>query len=109
MKHLTYDGAAWLLGDTAAQALLDYAVALAKTASADSIELQAIDEQGNTRGVAFLLGPATMMTADDSASEAPEPDNAAAVNEIEKLIAAIESPPSAQPATVENYSVDDEL
>lgn len=82
MKQLSYDGASWLLGDDAADALIEYAVALGRKDSADAIELSAINPEGHEEQVAFLIGPATMMTSETTHSDFDEPDNTDAVVDL---------------------------
>ncbi|CAN5538661.1 hypothetical protein BH10ACT7_BH10ACT7_23490 [soil metagenome] len=99
MKLLTYAEAGWLVGDDAAQAIVDYAVALGRTSSADSIEFSALGPQGQTEMVTFLIGPATMMTIESTDSALDEPENSAAITTIRERLARIKPPapvPSAE-------------
>lgn len=98
MKQLTYDGGTWLLGDDAADALLNYAVALGRRAAADSIELSVIDPDGHPERLTLLIGPATMMSAGTSRSQADEPDNREVVEEMRKRSRAAAPPAPARPS-----------
>ena len=98
MKLLTYAEAGWLVGDDAAQAIVDYAVALGRTSSADSIEFCALGPQGQEEKVTFLIGPATMMTVESTDSALDEPENSSAISTIRERLARIQ-PPSPVPSS----------
>ena len=104
MKQLSYDGAAWLLDDDAADALIEYAVALGRKDSADSVELHAINPDGHAELVAFLIGPATMMTSETTTSEFEEPDNARAVIDLRKR--SRDAAPAVPAPTVQTQKLD---
>lgn len=108
MKLLTYAEAGWLVGDDAAQALIDYAVALGRSNSADAIEMSALDEQGRPEVVTFLIGPATMMTAESTVSAFDEPENGRSVATIRERLARLQ-PPSPRPSTERpvNHQIED--
>lgn len=84
MKLLNYGDADWLVGDDAAEALLDYCVFMGRISSSDSVEVSALDPDGITEAVTFLIGPATMMTASTLETDFTEPDNRDAVDEIHR-------------------------
>ena len=75
MKLLRYGERTWLVGDTTADILLDYAAALARGGSAEHVALQVLDVNGAAEEVEFLIGPATMMTAEPAQKEFDDPDN----------------------------------
>ena len=63
MKILTYAGAELMTGDDIADAVLEYCVALAEVATAETIEIPVLKVDGS-RGVASLLvGPASQIVA----------------------------------------------
>ena len=97
MKLINYGDAAWLLGDEAAELLMDYSVMMARVNNADSVNVTMLDAEGSAQNLNILIGPATMMTSRETDSTYPEPENAATVAEVRAKIAAIESPPSVQP------------
>lgn len=70
------------MGDDAADAVIEYAVALGRKDSADSVSLNVLNLRGEPQVVVFLLGPATMMTSESVESEFDEPDNALAVKHM---------------------------
>ena len=108
MKQLTYDGGTWLLGDEAADALLDYAVALGRRAAADSIEVAVIDNDGHPERLTLLIGPATMMSVGTSRSQADEPDNREVVEEMRERsrAAAFPAPATSSRRDVHDYIED---
>ena len=59
MKHVTFGDKALLMGDDAADALLEYARLLSDTDAADSVTLRAISPDGNTVEASFLLNTNT--------------------------------------------------
>lgn len=98
MKRISYGETSWLIGDIAADAVLEYAVELARHESAASIDLVVLDAAGAEQAVRFLLGPATMMMAETTASSFPEPDNAASVTVMSERVESMVHPPSAAPS-----------
>jgi len=108
MKQLSYDGGTWLLGDEAADALLDYAVSLGRRSGADSIEVSVLDGDGQPEQLTLLIGPATMMTAGTSRSRASEPDNRDAIAEMtRRLHAAVPPGPVTSPQPIINDYIED--
>ena len=78
MKLLRYGERAWLVGDATAEILLDYAAALARGGSAEHVSLRVLDINGTPEQLEFLIGPATMMTAEVVPEEFDDPDNSEA-------------------------------
>lgn len=81
MKSITYAEKSWLLGDLAADAVVEYAVLLARTGSADSVDVSVLSLDGTAHSLTLVVGPATMMTSApvDTALEAPNNDDAIAL------------------------------
>ena len=75
MKQLRYVDQVWFVGDSTADVLLDLAAALAKAGSAEHVALRVLDINGAPTEIEFLLGPATMMTAEHATDEFAVPDN----------------------------------
>ena len=98
MKLLNYGDTEWLVGDEAAELLMDYSVLMARVNNADSVNVTMLDNHGTPQNLNILIGPATMMTSRETETEFPEPENASAVTEMRGKIAAIEDPPPVQPA-----------
>jgi len=77
MKNIVYGESTWLIGDAAADALLDYAVFMAQTGSADHVDAVVLGPDGDEVVTSMVLGPATMITAQTMSSAFEEPDNSA--------------------------------
>jgi hypothetical protein len=76
MKRIRYGDQSWMVGDSIATTMLEFTAVLAKLGSAENIEFTGIDENGHQVEVEFVLGPATMMTAERVDVEMSAPDNA---------------------------------
>lgn len=98
MKLLNYGDTEWLVGDEAAKLLMDYSVLMARINTADSVNVTMLDSHGEPQNLNMLIGPATMMTSREAASEFAEPENSAVLAEVRGKIAAIETPPPVLPA-----------
>lgn len=109
MKLLQYADEHWLIGDEAARALVDYAIALANERRADSVEVRLVNPTGREQVVSLLVGPATMLTMTHSDSTAPEPDNSEAVALMTERTRQLTTPPTAQPVEADPYLSDYEL
>jgi hypothetical protein len=97
VKQITYAESSWLVGDDTADAIIEYAVLLARIESADSVRVAAISADGREHEVTLLIGPATMMTAEAVDLEIEEPDNTVAIAEIYQRMGRITAPPNARP------------
>ena len=86
MKELIFPGRAVLVGDAAADAVVDYSAVLTRMASADTIELRALDEKGRSVEVYYMLGSAAPVMAQTVESELAEPDNEEAVRYMHAAI-----------------------
>src|SRR3954447_9517748 len=95
MKHVTFGEKTLLLGDDAADTLLEYARVLANASAADSVTLTAIGPDGNTVEVSFLVNASTELLIESTNNELPAPDNADAVREMRERINAYTRPSSA--------------
>lgn len=98
MKSITYAEKSWLLGDDAADAVVEYAVLLARTGSADSVDVNALSTQGTPHLLTLVIGPATMMTLASVEVPMDEPDNDEAVIIIHERMRIIQSPPITLPS-----------
>jgi hypothetical protein len=79
MKHLTMADKSLLVGTEAADLLLEYAALIAQIGRGDSVVLRAIGVDGEPVEVTFLLNSGTVLLAESSRSDVPEPDNREAV------------------------------
>ena len=77
--HITMAGTSLLVGDEVADALVRYATLLGKVHSADSLIVRSIGWDGQEVEADFLLNSGTVMMAESTTSELPEPDNADAL------------------------------
>lgn len=96
MKHVVYAENSLLMGDEVVDLMMEYAVLLARQASADSVDVAAISTEGDAVTATFLIGPATIMVAETSRSALPEPENESAVSYLREKIDQIKSPPLAR-------------
>ncbi len=64
-----------LVGDAAADALVRYAALVAQLGGGDSVELAAIGVDGEMVTASLLLNSGTVLMAESTRSELPEPDN----------------------------------
>ena len=96
MKHITYSDKSVLVGDEAAETLVDYAALIARIGSADSITLAAVGSDGDEIEATFLLTQGTILMAESTTSTAVEPDNTHAVQYMRDRIYAIVSPTQVQ-------------
>jgi len=64
-----------MIGDEAADLLLEYAALLAQIGRGDSVRLRAFGIDGEEVTVGFLLNSGTVLLTETSTSTLPEPDN----------------------------------
>lgn len=79
MKELIFAGRPVLVGDAAADAVVDYTAVLMRASSADAVELRALDQNGRSIEVYYVLGGAAPVMAQTVDSSHAEPDNVEAV------------------------------
>jgi hypothetical protein len=90
VKHITISDKSFLIGDEVADLLVRYAALLGKIHSADSVRIRAIGIDGEAVDADFLLNSGTVLMAESSRSQLPEPDNGDAVEYMRERIAAQE-------------------
>ena len=98
MKNLVYGESSWLVGDEAADAVLEYAVLMAKHGTADTLDVAVLGPDGNAETTTLVLGPSTMIQAQTTRSELVEPDNSALLAHVGERLHAAAQP--AQPLAV---------
>ena len=76
MKHITYAEKSLLVGDVAADLLLEYAAALGSTDQSDTVSLHAISSDGDEVEAMFLVGEGAPLMSETTTNTLPEPDNA---------------------------------
>lgn len=77
MKRIEYGDSSWLIGDAAADAILNYTVFMAKANTADAVDVVVIGADGADETMTLVLGPATMIHTETTRSHRDEPDNTA--------------------------------
>lgn len=98
MKHVSYADKPVLVGDDAADTLIEYARVLAEHREADTVTLRAVSPDGNTVEATYLLNPSTILMIETTNSELEPPDNDEAVRRMRNRIEALERPVSPEPA-----------
>ncbi len=68
-----------MVGDEAADLLIEYAARLANAHVADSVHLYGINTDGNTVSATLLLSGGTPLMSETATTALPEPDNSEAV------------------------------
>mgnify|MGYP001618817495 CR=1 FL=1 len=76
MDKITYAGESFLTGSAIAHALLDYAQALAQTASSAMVPIPTVDGAGQRVRSEILLGPASQILSTTVSSEVAEVEDA---------------------------------
>jgi hypothetical protein len=97
MKHITMAEKSLLLGDEAADLLMEYAALLGRTDSADTVTLRAYGADGDPVDVTFLLNSGLALLAETSDSPVPEPDNREGIRYMRNRMQLIQSPPNSEP------------
>ncbi|WP_295101851.1 hypothetical protein [uncultured Microbacterium sp.] len=96
MKLVTYGEKSLLMGDEAADTLLEYARLIGDNKRADTVTFQAISPDGNTVEASFLLNLSTVLMVESTNSTTEAPDNIQAVVEMQDRIDAVTRPAIAQ-------------
>jgi hypothetical protein len=86
MMHVTFADKSLLMGDDAAEILLEYATALAASGQADQVMLRAIGGDGNEVEVHMLLNAGTIIASESTNSTTNAPDNRDNVTDIRRRL-----------------------
>lgn len=86
MQHVSVADKSLLVGDLAANLLLEYASLLAQIGSSDTVKLRAVSGDGDEVVVTFLLNSGTVMVAESTHSSLPEPENSEAEAYLRKRL-----------------------
>lgn len=89
MQHLLYGLASVLVGDAAASAVLEYAVALNQSRLSDLVTVPTVDVTGYPTTVRMLLAPGVPIMSEEAPDDALEPDNRAFVGELRARTVAV--------------------
>jgi hypothetical protein len=87
MRHVTLAHTSVLIGDEAADLLLDYAALVAQLGRGDSVRLNAVAMGGGDVSIGVLLNSGSSMLVESSACALPEPENALAVAYLRSKLA----------------------
>lgn len=92
MKHVTFAEKSLLVGDEAADLLLEFARLIGQRGGSDLVTMRAIGPDGNDVDATFLINASTVMMAETASAQLSEPDNAdaedymsARIDEITRL------------------------
>jgi hypothetical protein len=108
MKHVTFADKSLLIGNDAADTLLEYAAVLADRAKADNVTVNAISSDGDDVVATILLDTGAPLMAETSTTQVAEPDNSAVVEYMRARISALANPPVV-PDSPMNYTDFDDL
>jgi hypothetical protein len=100
MKHITFADKNFLVGDSAADAVLEYTCMLGETHTADTIDINAIGADGDAVHATLFLSAGVPLVSETTNSLLPEPDNSETVAYIEGRLALHVHPKTVQPESV---------
>lgn len=98
MKHLTYADKSLLVDNESADLIVDYAVAIASSGTADKVELRGFGADGDEVVGSFVLNSGTILMAETVHTSIPDPDNSEAVAYMRGRLGRLQSPPMVQPS-----------
>ncbi|MDX2376722.1 hypothetical protein M4I32_07905 [Microbacterium sp. LRZ72] len=84
MKHITYAEKSLLIGDEAADLLVEYAAAVAAEDTSDTVALHAFGADGQEVSATFVLNSGTNLMAETVSGSMSEPDNTDAVRDLRR-------------------------
>jgi hypothetical protein len=105
MMHLTFADKSLILGNAAAELTVEYAAALARIGSADTVRLVAYGSDGDKVTATLLLDAGAPLMIETSATDLPEPDNTDTVAYMTQRMSEINSPPQASPISQDDGSL----
>ena len=89
MRRIVYAGGTLYTGDTIAEALLDYARALARNGTADTVFVPAHTGEGDPGSIELLIGPASQLVSEPVDLAGRELTDEALVDRLRSLTAAL--------------------
>lgn len=92
MQRIYYSNDSVLTGSEIARALLEYAAALARNESAETVNIPVRRDDGTTTRAMFLIGPASQLIAEDEESTGEELRDDILVAKIKAATAQLSSP-----------------
>jgi hypothetical protein len=93
-----------LVGDLAADTIVEYAALLARQSSGDTVELHAVSGDGDEVVATLLLNSGTSLMVETTHSSLQEPDNSAAVEYMRAQMQLIQSPPPAAASNLDDIA-----
>jgi len=109
MMHLTFSDKDLVLGDEAAELVVAYAAALARTQSADTVKIHAYGSDGDKVEAMLLLDVGAPVMVETSHSDLPEPDNSEIERYMRGRLAQLSSPTQAMPIDADDSGVIDDF
>jgi hypothetical protein len=107
VKHVTFADKALLMGDDAADCLLEYSRLLGDASRVDTVTVRAVGPDGNTVDVSLLLNSSSTLIIESTNSTMQPPDNNEAVRYMQSRIDSIRNPPDAHSQTAgDTYDFD---
>jgi hypothetical protein len=82
VRKIIYAGGSFITSDAVADALLEYAAALANANRAATIHVPSELAHDQPSDVSVLVGPASQLMAEEVESEGPDPDGGEFVNTV---------------------------
>ena len=86
MQEVVFAGGKFVTSDEVAEALLEYAAALANVNRAATIRVPAVVESGEAAHVTVLVGPASQLMSEDTSVVAGEPEGAEFVRQVRERV-----------------------
>jgi hypothetical protein len=103
MKRLMIAQRDFLVDDSAAEALIQYAAVLADARRADVVELTVVTADSQYARLSLLLATGTQLAATTIDSEVDAPDNRSVVDHMWGRIASLKAPREIPGDTVDHY------
>ncbi|MDY7530036.1 MULTISPECIES: hypothetical protein [unclassified Cryobacterium] len=94
MKRIFYGGASFLTPDDVADALLELVTVLGISHTTETLDLPAVDDDGNTMIVTMLVGPMSALLSIPESSRWTGPDTTLVLAALNARIHALTAPPS---------------
>ncbi|TFD75137.1 hypothetical protein [Cryobacterium fucosi] len=94
MKRISYGGTSFLTPDDVADALLELVIALGTSNTKESLDLPAVDDDGDTVIVTMIVGPMTALISIPEVSRWTGPDSTLVLAVLNARIHALTAPKS---------------
>jgi hypothetical protein len=98
VKHITYSDKSLLVGDEAADLLVEYSVLLGQHGTADTVTLHGFGADADEVDASFVLNQGTVLMAETTHTSMNEPDNDEAVMQMREKIMRLTSPAPVTPS-----------